>query len=129
MTLHFPSCPNRGVYNSQASIVMDYDSHCNCSRSFKRLSYLNSLLTIGIGLGLARHLLRHDPKLTIVATSRTPDKTRDSILAKQEDNLDDKENSLSDRLRVLHLDVTNEATIHSARDQVEQEFGKGSIKC
>ena len=77
---------------------------------------------VGIGLGLARHILRHDPKLTVVATSRTPDKTRSAVLEGQDDNL-------AERLRVLKIDVTQEDTIHSAREQVEKEFGTGSIKC
>jgi NADP-dependent 3-hydroxy acid dehydrogenase YdfG len=73
-------------------------------------------------LGLARHILHHDPKLTVVATSRTPDKTRSAVLEGQDENL-------SERLRVLKIDVTQEDTIHSAREQVEKEFGTASIKC
>ena len=73
-------------------------------------------------MGLARHILRHDPKLTVVATSRTPDKTRSAVLEGQDDNL-------SERLQVLKVDVTQEDTIHSAREQIEKEFGTGSIKC
>jgi NAD(P)-dependent dehydrogenase (short-subunit alcohol dehydrogenase family) len=80
------------------------------------------LLTIGIGLGLARHLLRHDAKLLVVATSRSPDETRTSILKHQDDGV-------AERLRTLNLDVTDEETIHSARKDVEKEFGAGSIKC
>ena len=79
-------------------------------------------MIVGIGLGLARHILRHDPKLTVVATSRTPDKTRSAVLDGQEENL-------SERLRVLKIDVTEEDSIHSAREQVEKEFGIGSVKC
>ena len=77
---------------------------------------------IGIGLGLARHILRHDTKLTVVATSRTPDKTRFAVLEGQDE-------ALGKRLRVLDIDVTKEDTIRSAREQVEKEFGSGSIKC
>jgi len=77
---------------------------------------------VGIGLGLARHILSHDPKLTVLATSRTPDKTRSAILYGQDE-------SLSERVRVLNIDVTKEDTIHSAREQVEKEFGTESIKC
>jgi NAD(P)-dependent dehydrogenase (short-subunit alcohol dehydrogenase family) len=77
----------------------------------------------GIGLGLARHILRHDPQL-VVATSRSPRETQAAILKDQED-----EETLSKRLRVLNLDVTKEDTIQSAREQVEDEFGKGNIKC
>jgi len=77
---------------------------------------------VGIGLGLARHLLRNDTKLTVVATSRTPDKTRPDVL-------DGEDEALSKRLRVLNIDVTKEDTINSARKQVEDEFGIGSIKC
>src|SRR5271170_3346726 len=77
---------------------------------------------VGIGLGLARHILRHDSKLTVVATSRTPENTRSAIL-------DGQDESLSKKLRVLNIDVTQEDTIHSAREQVEKEFGSASIKC
>ena len=73
-------------------------------------------------MGLARHILRHDPKLTVLATSRTPDKTHSAVLEGQDENL-------SERLRVLKIDVTQEDSIHSSREQIEKEFGNGSIKC
>ena len=99
-------------------------SYCNNPRSFKRFHGYLEKLTAGIGLGLARHILRHDPQLTVVATSRSPKDAKAAILENQED-----QNSLSKRLRVMNLDVTMEDTIQSARQQVEDEFGKGSIKC
>jgi NAD(P)-dependent dehydrogenase (short-subunit alcohol dehydrogenase family) len=76
----------------------------------------------GIGLCLARYLLRNDPQLKVIATSRSPNETRTAILAEQDQNV-------SDRLRVLEIDVTKEETIQLARRQVEDEFGKGAIKC
>jgi NAD(P)-dependent dehydrogenase (short-subunit alcohol dehydrogenase family) len=76
----------------------------------------------GIGLCLARYLLRNDPQLKVIATSRSPKDTRTAILAEQDQNL-------SNRLRVLEVDVTKEETIQLARRQVEDEFGKGAIKC
>jgi NAD(P)-dependent dehydrogenase (short-subunit alcohol dehydrogenase family) len=76
---------------------------------------------IGIGLGIVRYLLRHDPDLMVIATSRTAKETQKSIL-------ENKDKSVSDRLRVLQVDITKEDEIHSAREKVESEFGKGNIK-
>jgi NAD(P)-dependent dehydrogenase (short-subunit alcohol dehydrogenase family) len=76
----------------------------------------------GIGLSLARYILRYDPQLTVVSTSRTPKETKSAILKDQDD-------TISARLRVLDLDITKEDTIQSAREQIEKEFGRGGIKC
>lgn len=70
---------------------------------------------------MARHILRHDPQLTVIATSRSPKETQSAILDGQED-------ASSKRLRVLNMDVTKENTIQNAREQVHEEFGTGSIK-
>ena len=78
-------------------------------------------LITGIGLGLARYLLKHDPDLAVVATSRNAKDTRSAILERADD-------SAAERLRVVDLDITNEDMICSAREKVEQEFGKGNIK-
>lgn len=83
---------------------------------------LSNVLITGIGLGLARYILRNDSQLTVIATSRSPNKTRTAILDEQDQNI-------SDRLRVLEVDVTKEDTIQLARRQVEDEFGKGALKC
>lgn len=83
---------------------------------------MSNVLITGIGLALARYILRHDSQLTVIATSRSPNKTRTAILAEQDQ-------SMSDRLRVLEVDVTKEDTVQLARRQVEDEFGKGALKC
>lgn len=68
-------------------------------------------------------MLRHDPKLSVVATSRgSPDETKRSILG-------DNGETFGERLHTLQLDVTREDTIRWARGFVEDRFGKGSIKC
>ena len=76
---------------------------------------------IGIGLGIARYLLRHDPELIVIATSRTPKETEKSIL-------ENEDKAISERLTVLEVDITKEDQIHSAREKVESKFGKGNIK-
>jgi len=76
---------------------------------------------VGIGLGIVRYLLKHDQELMVVATSRNAKETRRAIL-------ENEEKDVSERLRVLNVDVTKEDQIHSARKTVEEEFGKGTIK-
>jgi NAD(P)-dependent dehydrogenase (short-subunit alcohol dehydrogenase family) len=58
----------------------------------------------------------------VIATSRSAKETQSAILAEQNQKA-------SKRLRVLDVDVTEEDTIRLARKQVEEEFGKGGIKC
>jgi hypothetical protein len=122
MTLHF----NHIQHLETTSLLDNHhvsNSRCRNPGSLKRWSKYRKLIA-GIGLGLARHILRQDPQLTVIATSRTPKETEAAILENQDD-----ESSLSKRLRVMELDVTKEDTIQSARQQVEDEFGKGNIKC
>jgi NAD(P)-dependent dehydrogenase (short-subunit alcohol dehydrogenase family) len=98
------------------------DPHCHNPRLFSRFVFVSSVLTIGIGLGLARFILRNDPQLTVIATGRSAKETQSAILAEQDEEV-------SKRLRVLEVDVTDEDSIRMARKQVEEEFGAGGIKC
>ena len=121
MTLHFIFY---GLTRQHASLTSDeYATYptCHSSREFKRYGPELQGLKVGIGLGLARRLLRNDPQLTVIATSRTVKQTREAILKDQD--------GVEERLKVLQLDVTNEESIEAAKEQVEKEFGRGGLKC
>ena len=122
MTLHFNRIDLQALLALSPTPCLQLQ--LRSSKELQEVPLFCSKLMEGIGLGLARHILRHDPQLTVVATSRSPKETQSAILKDQDD-----ESSLSKRLRVLNLDVTKEDTIQTAKEQIEDEFGKGSIKC
>jgi len=72
----------------------------------------------GIGLALARHLLKHT-NLVVVATSRTPSEGRAQVL----ENLENSE-KLSQRLHNLELDVQDEESISQAAGYVKKNLGQ-----
>lgn len=91
----------------------------------------------GIGLALARHLLRRT-RLPVIATARSnPDATREAILSAQpdpppDDKLDcvrpniwvhgEAPRESEQRLSVLKLDVTNENSIAGAAEECKSKF-------
>ncbi|KAK3335675.1 hypothetical protein B0T19DRAFT_15279 [Cercophora scortea] len=81
--------------------------------------------TRGIGHALARHLLT-TTTLPILATARSPADTHDALKAALLKDLppsaSHSKNQAADRLQIVHLDVTDESTIHSAATHASTLF-------
>lgn len=73
----------------------------------------------GIGLAITRHLLQNT-SLRIVAT--TSQKSHDAVRESALSGLDLKNGD--GRLTTLPLDVTDEASIASARDEIKEKMGR-----
>lgn len=92
-------------------------------------SLIHTLHTTSSGLGLAyvRHLLQHTRLQVVATTSGDPGAAESKIL----DNLSSSASTNPghrDRLTCVKLDVLDEASVQGAAKEVQDRFGRGSLR-